>query len=344
MLRILLDRRIPWGREAFADLGEVHEYDVLSPRELGAAEVLVFRSSTRIDADLLAQAPNLQVLATPVIGLDHIDMQALNAHRARTGRPLPLFHAPGSTAGGVADFALAAICHLAQAVGLAKKSLTVGIVGYGNCGRALAWRLDRMGMRHLAYDPPLQAREPHAFSSASLEEVLRCDAVSLHVPLTTPSESPWPTWRMFNEQVLFACPPILVNTARGAVIDPKALMKAIDSGRIVAALDVWEGEPEPEADLVQRAALATPHVAGSVIEGRMRAVAMVREAVCAALRLQAPPWKPEVEPPRSFTIADIGIAALSDRFKSAYLSVPPQGRGAVFEAVRASAMRHEVRW
>ncbi|MBM4396021.1 MAG: 4-phosphoerythronate dehydrogenase, partial [Deltaproteobacteria bacterium] len=288
---ILVDERIPGAVEAFAALGEVRPFRDL-PASLGDAGVLVVRSATRIDAPLLERCPRLGAIATPVIGTDHVDRAALEAYRRRTGRPIPLFNAPGSTAGGVADFALAALSHLARAEGRALADLRVGIWGFGNCGGALGMRLDRLGVRHADHDPPLAARSGGEFRSASLEELLACDAVSLHVPLTRPGDDPWPTHRMVSAGVLARGPRILVNTARGAVVDNAALARAIDSGRVAAAVDVWEGEPTPDPALVERCALATPHAAGSVIEGRLRATAMVVEAVREFLALP-----PRVAPP-----------------------------------------------
>lgn len=339
---IVVDARIPAAVEAFSGLGDVRPFDgTPDPSDLADARVLVVRSSTRVDAALLDACPRLEVLATPVVGTDHVDRAALAAFRARTGRPVPLFHAPGSTAGGVADFALACLDHLARCAGRDLRDLVVGIWGLGKCGGALAVRLDRLGVRHVDHDPPLQARSHGAFRSAPVEAITSCDAVSLHVPLTRPADSPWPTFRMIGTREL-AGPRFLVNTARGAVVDPVALARAIDSGRLLAAVDVWEHEPEPDPSLVGRCTIATPHVAGSVYEGRLRAIAMVRESVRAALSLPAVPWHPVPPPGRATGLPD--VAALSAAFRREYLAAAPGERGRVFERIRASAMRHEVTW
>jgi erythronate-4-phosphate dehydrogenase len=355
-----VDEAIPCGIEAFATIGRVVAFDGrdLRPPALRDADVLVLRSVTRVDAAFLRAAPRLVALASPTIGLDHVDAAALDAYRLDHGRPVPLFGAPGSTAGGVADFAVAAIVAALADRGVRPREASVGVWGFGACGSALAWRLGRLGSRVVACDPPLEERSAGAFRSASIEDLLACDAVSLHVPLTTPAESRWPTLRMVDAGVLRALggrPAVLVNTSRGAVVDGAALLAAVRAGLVVAAVDVWDGEPLPDPDLVAACRLATPHAAGSVIEGRLRATAMVQAAVAGFLgspaRWKAPAPGPRPSVPAAPGPADervlveaVGIEALSREFRSAYLSAAPSGRAAAFDRVRAGAMRHEVDW
>ena len=367
MKRLLVDAGIPRARDAFSGFGAVAEYDAreaaLTPGVFLDAELLVLRSVTRVDAAFLSAAPRLEAIASPTIGIDHIDAHALDAYRRRHGRPVPVFHAPGATAGGVADFALAGLLSVAASSGRATGTWRVGIWGFGNCGTALAKRLDRCGIAHVEYDPPLEERSAGRFRTASIEALLACDAVSLHVPLTTGDDSRWPTTGRVDEAILAALggtpsrPKLLLNTARGAVVREKALSDALASGRLTAVIDVWENEPEPDPALVKACRLATPHAAGSVLEGRLRAVAIIRDSLARFVGATLPSWVPESpDGPafripgaidaerRSAIVAAVGIESLSNRFREAYLGADPDGRGAAFDRVRRSGDRRELDW
>lgn len=359
--RVFVDARIPHGVEVFSRLGPVVTFDGLAVRSdpglLREAQVLITRSVTPIGPPLLEAMPVLVAVASPTIGTDHVDFAALDEHRRRTGRAIPFFHAPGATSGGVADFTLAAILLAARHVGVDPRSWRVGIWGYGNCGSALGARLDRIGVPWIAHDPPRAERD--GSPSAPVDEVLDCDVVTLHVPLTTASQSRWPTYHMVSESVLRriaerTC--ILINTSRGAVVDTEALARVLVSGApMLACLDVWEGEPTPAPNLISACFLATPHSAGSVIEGRLRSVRSVFEA----LRTSIAPWAPPppacldaVSPAGPFRFPDdldafldaVGLERLALDFRRRYLDAPPEGRREVFDRMRIERTRHEVVW
>lgn len=359
--RVFVDARIPHAVEVFSRLGPVVTYDGhavrSNPNLLREAQVLITRSVTPIHDPLLQATPDLVAVASPTIGTDHVDFEALEAHRRRTGRPIPFFHAPGATAGGVADFTLAAFLLAARHARTDPRSWRVGIWGCGHCGSALAARLDRLGVPWIAHDPPRAERE--GFASAPLEDLLDCDVVTLHVPLTTPAQSRWPTWHMVSRAVLDRLsrkPRVLINTSRGAVVDTQALEKVLAAGApLLACLDVWEGEPTPPPSLVARCFLATPHSAGSVVEGRLRSV----RAVFEALRASIAPWASQpparldaVSPVGPFRFPEdldafldaVGLEPLARDFQRTYLEAPPDGRGHVFDRMRIERARHEVLW
>jgi erythronate-4-phosphate dehydrogenase len=401
--RILVDRDIPWGIEAFEGLGDVVPYDAADLRKdpsiLAEADVLACRSVTRVDAALLAAAPRLKAVATPVVGLDHVICEDMRAAQRQRGHTIQVFSAPGSTAAGVADWVVAAILHslvpperagdravrrrdgfpqetLAAAEADSgrsnpydadPRSLKVGIWGFGNCGRALAARLARLGMTFVAYDPPKESQTAGAFLSADLEDLWTCDVVSLHVPLTNPGDSRWPTRGMVDGTVFDALATggvrLLCNTSRGAVLQDAGLRDRLSAGDGPAlALDVYEDEPTPDPAIVAGTRIATAHVAGSVLEGRRKAVAKVRDEVRRTLRLPGPPFPAEpsggFDRPPPFAVptrpqlADVrdGIRAAvpldewTRTFRDAYLPAPPAQRAAAFEAARRGGLRREIRW
>lgn len=365
---VIADPSIPWVREAFPELSlRLHPSQdlVAHPDLLEDADAIVVPSSCPVDDTLLRKARRLKVIASPVVGRDHVRREAVARLEARLGHPVPVLFAPGSTAGGVGDYAVAAILEAFPPPWNGNPP-RVGIWGFGRCGQALAARLDRLGIPWVAFDPPREARSHHRFRSATMEDLFRCQAVSLHVPATRPP-CPWPTRGMMDARVfrnLRGCEVgLLVNTSRGEVLDPPAVEEHLDLGRAPAlALDVFIGEPSPPISWVLGARWATPHVAGSVLEGRWRAILQVRRPLLRRLGLPASPGTPE--PPAGFASEPapaIGPGASpaeahrvlrevlpldrwSREFQRAFGEAPPGDRPAVFRGRRASCLRREIRW
>ncbi len=291
-MKVLADRNIALARELFGSLGEVtlakgRDVDEHFPG-LESYEVLAIRSVTRITPALVDRARGARVIATATIGTDHIDTACIRQANATRERPIQVFAAPGSNADSVADYVWFALAHVAGARGERLGGRSLGIIGCGNCGARVARRAEGFGMRILRNDPPRAAREA-SFRSVSLEEALRADFVTLHVPLTRPGESDWPTHHMIGAGELARMRPggMLINSSRGAVVDSGALVDALRRGTIGGAvLDVYEGEPEPEEALIELALLATPHVAGYAVEGKRRGAIVIYKQTCRALGVE----------------------------------------------------------
>jgi erythronate-4-phosphate dehydrogenase len=360
--KVLADAKITGVMDVFSRLGELQLFDgyeiMKSPNLVRDAQVLITRSVTRIDPSLLDHAESLVAVASPTIGTDHVDFNALEDYRKRAKRPCPFFNAKGATAGGVADFALCAILLCAKHLGVAPHDLTVGIWGVGNCGGALAKRLRKLGVPFVGYDPPKAENE--GFKSCSVDEILDCDVISLHVPLTYPAQSKWPTYHMIDERILERVASkkrfVLINTSRGAVIETKLLKGCLAKNRnLLLCIDVYENEPTPDEDIVRLAFLATPHCAGSVLEGRRRSVKMIYDALRGFLGVDAKPLEDDFVPlspigPFGFpegaqTFIDaVNLENLSDTFKKQSLEAPAHLRAKIFDSIRISAERHEIRW
>ena len=282
-LRIVADANIPYADEAFSRLGQVHRVpgQQIGPEVVGGADVLLVRSVTRVGGDLLRDSA-VRFVGSATIGTDHVDPDYLRA------RGIAFAHAPGSNAQSVVEYVLASLLAVTTEVGGAVRDRTVGVVGCGHIGGRLAARLPALGVRVLRCDPPLAdaaeaAGRPHDF--VPLETVLaEADVVTLHPPLTR--SGPHPTFHLLGAEELAAMRPdaLLVNASRGAVVDNVALREALDAGRIGGAvLDVWEGEPTPDPDLLRRTALATPHIAGYSFDGKVQGTAMLYDALVAWL-------------------------------------------------------------
>ncbi|MGF1547322.1 MAG: 4-phosphoerythronate dehydrogenase PdxB [Thiotrichales bacterium] len=285
MLNIVADENIPFVREAFAALGRVTTLPGrrMQRVDLAAADVLLVRSVTRVDATLLHGTP-VRFVASATIGFDHLDRDYLAEHG------IPWATAPGCNATPAAEWVVAALLQVAPQVGGDLRGLRVGIIGCGNVGSRVRDRLQSLGMTCLINDPPRQAREPEAEHYVDLATALGCDVVTLHVPLT--HSGPYPTRHLLNCDRLAMLQPgaILINAARGAVVDNPALNDLLQKQANTALLDCWEGEPTISVELMQRCAVATPHIAGYSLDGRVRGTEMIQRAVCDWLEIQ-PIWR-----------------------------------------------------
>lgn len=279
MLKIVADENMPHVRELFGELGEVTLLPGrdMTAAQLAQADVLLVRSVTRVNAELLAQASRLQFVGTATIGTDHVD-QPLLAERG-----IAFASAPGCNRISVGDYVLSALLVLAERHALTLAGMTLAIVGAGNTGRAVASHASALGMRVFYCDPP-RARAEGASSFVSLEEALQADVVSFHVPLTR--EGTDATWHLLNAARIAAlrANQFLINASRGEVWDNQALLeRQRGAAPLSLVMDVWEHEPDILTELVPHTEIATPHIAGYSLEGKARGTWMLYEALCARL-------------------------------------------------------------
>lgn len=282
-MKIVVDENMPHALELFAEFGEVIPLPgrQMQAADLQDADVLLVRSVTRVDAELLATSPRLGFVGTATIGTDHVD-KALLAERG-----IPFFSAPGCNKYSVGDYVLSALLVLAERHELNLSEMSLAVIGAGNTGECVAGKAEALGMRVLRCDPPCaraaaQAGEAGAF--VDYQSALGADIVSFHVPITR--EGPDATFHLLNERVIAARPAgqILVNASRGEVWDNQALLARQQSDApLRLVMDVWEGEPEPLRALVPHTEIATPHIAGYSLEGKARGTWMLYQALCQQL-------------------------------------------------------------
>ena len=277
MLSIVADENIPHVEEAFSSVGNVHLLDAesITPEICLRADVLLVRSVTRVHEDLLKQSP-VAFVGSATAGFDHVDRSYLRE------RGIPFVHAPGSNAESVVEYVLTALLRLRALRMRTLTGLTLGIIGYGNIGGRLGSRAPSFGLQVLKNDPPLAKAGHPGF--VDLETVLtRSDILTLHVP-----KSP-ETYHLIGDAELRSMKPgaWVLNTARGNVIDNQALKRALKIGKIDATvLDVWENEPVPDLELLQRVTLATPHIAGHSVDGKLQGTIMLYKAVTQHFQVQ----------------------------------------------------------
>ena len=275
-------------------------------QRVGEYPALIVRNATQVDQALLDAAPNLKVVGRLGVGLDNIEVAACAL------RGIEVIPATGANALSVAEYVITTAmlllrgayhAHSAMAAGkwprpaLSKgreiAGKTLGVIGFGGIGRLTAGLAHGLGMKVIANDPALppdhRVWSEHRVEQDRMEGVMaRADVLSLHVPLVDETRN------FINATRLAAMKPgaILINTARGGVVDEAALVAALQSGHLGgAALDVFLQEPLPEESPLARALkdglgnlILTPHIAGVTAESNQRVSQMIAEKVAAFLR------------------------------------------------------------
>lgn len=269
---------------------------------LGQAEAWIVRNRTQVRGAPLAAAGRLRVVGRLGVGLDNIDLDACAA------RGIAVIPATGANAETVAEYVLgmamillrgaAYLSTSAVAAGRWPRQMlaqgrevagkTLGLVGFGGIGRVTARKAQALGMRVIAFDPAVPADSPAwreaAVAPCGLEELLgQADIVSLHVPLVESTRALLDARRLG----LMKAGAILVNSARGGIVDEAALAVALREGRLAgAALDVFAEEPLRAGSVLADAPnlILTPHIAGVTLESNERVSSLVAQAVAAALR------------------------------------------------------------
>jgi len=347
-LRIVVDKNIPLATAAFEGLGDVVLVDTteFSCNAVKDADILVIRSETTVDRRLL-EGSRVKFVGTATIGTDHIDTSYLET------QGIGFASAPGCNANSVKEYVLAALLALGARKGFSLAGRTLGVVGVGNIGSRVVRMAADLGMTVLQNDPPL-FRETRNPRFVPLDDLMRADIITLHVPLTRTGTDA--TYRLFDRSRIAAMKrgSILINTARGGVVDTGALKSVLASGDLAAAvLDVWDGEPSIDVDLLSHVSLGTSHIAGYSLDGKVNAVKTVREAVCRFLANESA-WDPasELPPPQPAKILlhsggttdEILRTAvrkcydieLDDHNLRGLLDVPFETRGSYFMKLRTS--------
>jgi len=280
-MKIVIDDKIPYIRETICRLADETVFlsgAAITADDVRDADVLVVRTRTRCNRQLL-EGSKVQLVVTATIGYDHIDTQWLEQAGIRWT------NCPGCNSGSVAQYVECALLLLEQQKGLDLQHTTIGIVGCGHVGSKVKAVAERLGMQVLVCDPLLN--NPSFVSFDVIEH--EADIITFHVPLTR--EGRYATWHMADEEFFHRLSrvPYIINTSRGEVVDNQALLAALQDGRVRdAVIDVWENEPHPNAELLDRVFIGTPHIAGYSADGKTNADNMVIDAICQQFGLENP--------------------------------------------------------
>lgn len=272
---------------------------------LNLAHGAVTLATDTIDTEVLEAVPYLRIVSNVAVGLNNIDVAAAT----RLG--VLVTNTPGVVTESTADFAWALLMAAARRVAEADRFVrsgqwkafklqmllghdvygkTLGIIGFGNIGKAVARRAKGFGMsiQYCGSGRAIPAAETEGATELSFETLLATsDFISVHVPLLPT------TTHLLNDRAFSSMKPncIVVNSSRGPVVDEKALVRALQSGKIAAAgLDVFEREPEVEPELLKlENVVLAPHIGSSSRETRLKMCLMAAENVLAGLKGERPP-------------------------------------------------------
>lgn len=280
-MKVIVDDKIPYIRGQIERLADEVVYlpgSAICKSDAMDADVLIVRTRTRCDRELL-EGTSVQLIVTATIGYDHID----TAYCEAVG--IQWTNCPGCNANSVCHY----IHHALEATDRLNPSYTIGIVGVGHVGSLVAADLEACGMKVLLCDPPredlevrgerLEVRDMPTFVSLATIQA-EADIITFHTPLT--KEGSYATYHMADQQFFQQLPhrPLIINAARGGVVDNEALLCALNEGLIAdAVVDTWEGEPAINRDLLSRVVIGTPHIAGYSADGKANATRMSLEAV-----------------------------------------------------------------
>ncbi len=268
--------------------------------ELAEADAWIVRNRTQVRGELLAAAVRVRVIGRLGVGLDNIDVAACRS------RGIQVIPATGANAESVAEYVVTAAMVLLRGAYFATRAVeagtwprqtlsqgreaagkVIGIVGFGDIGRATARKAAALGMPVLGHDPQVRADDPAWAAMGArpcmLDDLLaQSDVVSLHVPLVASTRGLLDARRLASMKR----DAVLVNTARGGIVDEAALAAMLREGRLGgAALDVFEHEPLAAGSPLAGAPrlILTPHVAGVTVESNERVSALIAQRVAAAL-------------------------------------------------------------
>lgn len=277
-MKVVIDSAIPYIKGVLEPYFEVQYLPGTSftPRDVADADALIVRTRTKCDAQLL-EGSRVRFIATATIGFDHIDLEYCSS------RSIRVVTAQGCNAAGVLQWVAAALAMLSKKDGWQPQQRTLGIVGVGNVGSLVERYARNWGFNILRCDPPRKQREGGDF--VEFEELVKgSDIITLHTPLDSS------THHLVNLETIkmLSGNGVIINASRGEVASTEALLAA----KQTLLIDVWENEPQISAQLLEKALVATPHIAGYSAQGKANATAMSIKALAEEFDLPLMDWYP----------------------------------------------------
>lgn len=275
-MKIVVEKNIPYINgvlEKYADVVYL-PYSEITKDTVHDADVLLVRTRTQCDGTLLAGS-RCRFVGTATIGTDHIDMDFC------LSQGITVKNAPGCNAPAVAQYVLSSIGHWMKKEYIFNTSgLTLGVVGVGHVGSIVARWAKKLGFNVLLCDPPLR-RATGSADYVPLSKLMQAaDIITFHTPLSHSGIDA--TYHLAGRPFITALQNcrLLINSARGEIVDNTALVECMhDSPIRDVVIDCWEDEPNINTELLEKAFIATPHIAGYSSQGKLRATAMLLEAL-----------------------------------------------------------------
>jgi len=290
-MKIVIDENVLLGKETFSLIGEVTSVPGrgISAQVVKDADILVVRSVTEVDEQLLKNS-NVKFVGSATAGIDHVDVEYLE------NKGIGFSSAPGSNSNSVAEYVITALLLLDRKGKISLEEMSLGVIGVGNVGSKVVKKAEGLGIKVLQNDPP-RFRETKNDVFRELDELMGCDVITLHVPLSYSGVDK--TFNLFDERRIHKMKQgsVLINTARGKVVEESALKSSLGQGDLSGAiLDVWAEEPDIDKELLEMVDIGTSHIAGYSYDGKVKGTRMVFDAICEFLSIDKE-WKVELPPP-----------------------------------------------
>lgn len=274
-MKIIADKNIPYLKGIAELYGEVAYLDSaeFTNETIKDADTLIVRTVTHFDENIL-NGTAVKLICSATIGYDHIDTAYCDS------RGIAWTNAPGCNSGSVQQYIISVLITMARKKGFNLEDKIIGIVGVGNVGKKVAKVCEVLGMKVLLNDPLRQAKEGDR-GFVSLQTIMdEADIITFHTPLT--KEGEYKTYHLADE-VFFSSlkkKPIIINSARGGIIDTEAIKAALNKKEISGAvIDCWEKEPNIDLKYLNKVDIATPHIAGYSADGKANATRMSLAAI-----------------------------------------------------------------
>lgn len=259
MPKLLIDASISQIDTYFSEHFEVTRYTNTQEliAQLPKQDALVCRANMTIDSNVL-QNNQLSVIATASSGRDHI---------IRPNSSIPILDARGANAWAVSDYVLCVLAHLKVAT-----NKTIGIIGYGHVGKTLSKRLCALNYNIKIHDPWVKIPERY---KADIQEIFSCPVILIHC--NHHHLSPYPSHHLITSDCFekLSAETIVINAARGSIVDEEALLKSRWQG--LYCTDVYQHEPNINPNIIHRANICTPHIAGHCVEAKTRIIEIISE-------------------------------------------------------------------
>lgn len=308
-MRIVADSHIPFIEKYFSAYGEL----VLKPgrsisnKDVKEADLLLVRSITHVDESLLKDS-RVKFVGSMTAGADHLDTKWLD----QAGIQWSV--AQGFNAPPVADYVISTIAALQRKRILpTQQRFRAAVIGVGNVGKLVVKRLKLLNCDVIQCDP-VRAMHENNFCSTPLEELSDLDLITVHVPLTRTGINP--TYHFIDKAFLSrqkkGC--VLINASRGSVIETKTLLDM--SEHLNLCLDVWEHEPKIDKSVMERALIATPHIAGYSVQSKMRGIDMIYQIACEKKIIQ-----PQAQAPLTFPQQELAFSGGKHHWQDIVLGV-----------------------
>jgi erythronate-4-phosphate dehydrogenase len=284
-MKLIIDDKIPYIKDVALRIASQVVFAAgkdLTSELVRDADALIIRTRTHCNRKLL-EGSSVQFIATATIGYDHIDIE----YCRQAG--ITWSNAPGCNSSSVAQYVQSSLFLLQRIRGTTLKEATIGIIGAGNVGSKMVDIARKAGMRVLINDLPRQNIEGRNGFTNLTGIAKECDIITFHIPLY--QEGKYKTYHLVDSAFFQSLrrKPIIINTSRGEVIDSEALLYALNSDIISGAvIDVWEGEPNINKKLLEKAVIATPHIAGYSADGKANATRLALETVCKYFNINVP--------------------------------------------------------